>query len=141
MGIYALSTRYVKKLELLDNLLGKLSKTAELNIPIIVEGKKDFFALRELGINAEIIRIRSAGKVLVDCLDDVNAEEVILLVDFDDYGVTLAKNIIRYLEGKGVKVNVTFWKMLKAMVRREVKDVEGLPSYLEKLKKHVGPIT
>ena len=141
MGIYALSTRYVKKLELLDNLLGKLSKTAELNIPIIVEGKKDFLALRELGINAEIIRIRSAGKVLVDCLDDVNAEEVILLVDFDDYGVTLAKNIIRYLEGKGVKVNVTFWKMLKAMVRREVKDVEGLPSYLEKLKKHVGPIT
>jgi 5S rRNA maturation endonuclease (ribonuclease M5) len=136
-----LSTRYEKKLEILSEILQKLSKKTELNIPVIVEGKKDVSALRRLGIRAEAVCIRNVGKVLVDCLDDVKAEEVILLVDFDDYGVTLAKNIIQYLEGKGVKVNFIFWKQIKAIVKRDVKDIEGLPSYLEKLKKHVKSIS
>jgi len=38
----------------------------------------------------------------------------------------------------GVKVNLTFWRRLKALLKRNVKDVEGLPSYLKSLKKRVG---
>ena len=132
-----MSTRYVKKLELLNEILYKLSKKIE-NVPVIVEGKKDVHALKRLGIKAETVCVRSVGKVLVDCLDEVGAEEVVLLVDFDDYGRTLAKNIIQYLEGKGVKVNCVFWKQIIAIVKRDVKDIEGLPSYLEKLKKYIG---
>jgi len=139
--ITLLPTGYAKKLEILNEILEKLSKKTDLQIPVIVEGKKDVSALRRLGIRAETICIKNAGKVLVDCLDDVEAEEVILLVDFDDYGVTLAKNIILYLEGRGVKVNHVFWRQIKNIVKRDVKDIEGLPSYLEKLKKHVGSIS
>lgn len=133
-------TGYEKKLEILDEILENLSKKTELKIPVIVEGKKDVYALRRLGIRAEVVCIRNVGKVLVDCLDDLGAEEVIILVDFDDYGITLAKSIIQYLEGKGVKVNSIFWKQIKAIVKKDVKDIEGLPSYLERLRKHVKSI-
>ena len=131
-----MSNRYAKKLELLNEILQTLSEKSSLKIPVIVEGKKDVTALRKLGINAVVVCIRTGGKVLVDCLDEIQAEEVILLVDFDEYGTTLAKNIIQYLEGKGITINFIFWKKIRAIVKRDVKDIEGLPSFLEKLKKH-----
>jgi 5S rRNA maturation endonuclease (ribonuclease M5) len=133
--------KYARKLEILTRIFEKLSKKTEPNILIIIEGKKDLHALRRLGITADAICIRSRGKVLVDCLDELDAKEVIMLVDFDDYGVTLAKKITQYLEGRGVKVNNIFWKEIQAIVKRDVKDIEGLPSYLEKLKKHNEPIS
>ena len=43
--------------------------------------------------------------------------------------------ITQYLEEKRVKVNSVFWRKLSGLVRRDVKDIEGIPSYLEKLKK------
>ena len=79
--------------------------------------------------------IKSSSNILYDILDDVSSTEIILLVDFDDYGISLAKNIIQHLEKKRIKVNTHFWRRLKALVRRDVKDVEGIVSYLEKLKK------
>ena len=124
-----------RKFELLMKILQKLCKKDERSIPILVEGKKDLSALRRLGIRGEVFCVRNSGKVLVDSLDEVQNEEVILLVDFDEYGIALAKDIIQYLERKGVKVNSIFWNEIRALVKRDVKDVEGLPSYLEKLKK------
>ncbi|MDQ1279799.1 MAG: hypothetical protein QG670_1061 [Thermoproteota archaeon] len=132
-----MSTRDERKLELLIKLLERLNKEDRKCTPILVEGKKDLLALRRLGIGGEIICVKNSGKVLVDSLDEIQSEEIILFVDFDEYGIALAKDIIQYLERKGVKVNSVIWKEIKAMVKRDVKDVEGLPSYLEKLKNHI----
>ena len=62
-----------------------------------------------------------------------------LFVDFDEAGVSLARDITVCLEGKGVKVNSIFWREIGSLVRRDVKDVEGVPSFLEKLKKRACP--
>ena len=96
-----------RKFELLMKILQKLCKKDERSIPILVEGKKDLSALRRLGIRGEVFCVRNSGKVLVDSLDEVQNEEVILLVDFDEYGIALAKDIIQYLERKGVKVTTS----------------------------------
>jgi hypothetical protein len=45
------------------------------------------------------------------------------------------------LEHRRVKVNLVFWRMIRALVRRDVKDVEGLPSYIESLKEEAKPTT
>jgi len=119
----------------LSELLQKLGSKGEKGIPIIVEGKKDLSALRRLGIKGKILCIKNSRKVFVDFLDGVQSGEVILFVDFDDSGLTLAKGITRYLEEKGVKVDSTLWRKARSLVRKDVKDVEGVPSYLEKLKK------
>ena len=123
-----------RKLEGLLKLVQKLDRQSS-KIPILVEGKNDRLALRRLGIRGEIMCIKSSSNILYDILDDVSSTEIILLVDFDDYGISLAKNIIQHLEKKRIKVNTHFWRRLKALVRRDVKDVEGIVSYLEKLKK------
>lgn len=127
-----------RKLELLTKLLQKLCMSGEKGVPIIVEGKKDLAALRKLGVDGRIVCVKSSGKVLVDLLDAVQSDEVALFVDFDDSGVSLAKGITQYLEGRGVKVNSVFWREARSLVRRDVSEVEGFPSYLEKLKKRVA---
>ena len=127
-----------QKLESLIYVLEHLSREAKRGVPIIVEGSNDLHALHKLNISGTVICIKNSGKILPDLLDAVQNKSVIVLVDFDKEGITLVKIISTYLEKMGVKVNLTFWRRLKALLKRNVKDVEGLPSYLKSLKKRVG---
>lgn len=127
-----------RKLERLTKLLEKLDSEARKGIPIVVEGKHDCRALNALGISGDFFCLKSTGNILADQLDEVEGDEVILLVDFDGEGRRLARSVISYLGGRGVKVRSFFWRRMKALLRRDVKDVEGLPSYLERLKKNIG---
>ncbi len=133
-----LSTSIERKLKLLTEILEKLAKEASRGVPIVVEGRKDREAIERLGIKGKVVEVKSSRQVVVDVLDEVSGGEVILLVDFDRDGVELAKHIVSYLESEGVKVDSTYWREIKALVRRDVKDVEGLPSYLEGLKEKIG---
>lgn len=130
-----MSTRSEKRLELLVRFFHRLADKSEKGISILVEGKKDRSSLRKLGVNGEVVCIKCSGAAFPDVLDSVKGNEIILFVDFDDSGVALAKDITAYLEGRGVKVDSFFWSRIRSLVRRDVRDVEGLPSYLEKLKK------
>ena len=112
--------------------LEKLKNSEKL---IIVEGKKDRIALKKLGIRGKILCVKNSSNILSDYLDYIHDREVILLLDFDDYGTALSKKIAQYLEEKRVKANTAFWREIKTYVRKDVKDVEGIPSFLEKLKK------
>ena len=127
-----------QKLESLIYVLEHLSQEVKSGVPIIVEGSKDLHALHKLNISGTVICIKNSGKILPDLLDAVQNKSVIVLVDFDEEGIILVKIISTYLEKMGVKVNLTFWRRLKALLKRNVKDVEGLPSYLKSLKKRVG---
>ncbi len=127
------SGRNERKLEKLGEIFHKLAEKSE-NTVVLVEGRKDRAALRRLGVQGSIVCMQSAGLSLVDFLDRLPDREVVLLVDFDEYGATLARKITQYLEEKRVKVNRAFWRKIRGLVRRYVKDIEGLPSYLEKLK-------
>jgi len=133
-----LPTSAEKKLESIIDILEHLSQEVKRGVPIIVEGRKDLHALYKLNISGTVICIKNSGKILPDLLDAVQSKNVIVLVDFDEGGITLVKIISTYLERIGVKVNLNFWRRIKALLKRNVKDVEGLPSYLETLKKRVG---
>jgi len=133
-----LPTSAEQKLESIISVLEHLSQEVNRGVPIIVEGRKDLQALYKLNIRGSVICIKNSGKILPDLLDAVQSKSIIVLVDFDDEGITLVKMISTYLEKMGVKVNLTFWRRLKALLKRNVKDVEGLPSYLKSLKKRVG---
>ena len=123
-----------RKLDELHKVFRKLADKSMKTV-ILVEGKKDRSALRVLGIPGKIICMKHSGQTLFDVLDKVPDKEIVLLVDFDDYGISLAMKITQYLEEKRVKVNSVFWRKLRGLIRRDVKDIEGIPSYLEKLKK------
>ena len=136
-----MSGKLEKKLEKILHLLERLGKEAAKGAPIIVEGKNDVQALQKLDVNGDFILAKTAGKSFLDTLSEVEKkekQEVILLMDFDKRGKEWTKRLIQHLEKMRIKPNSFFWKELLSLVGREVKDIEGLATYMETLRKKCG---
>ena len=126
-----------KHVDRIQRILERLKEDSLKGIPIVVEGNKDVQALNCLGIIGNIIKGKTSGKTLLDVLDEIEntrSREVILLLDFDRRGKELTKRIASRLEALKIIPNLTYWKMLLGLVGRELKDIEGLATYLENLK-------
>jgi 2,5-diamino-6-(ribosylamino)-4(3H)-pyrimidinone 5'-phosphate reductase len=136
-----LSTHLKQKQEKILQILEGLAEESAKGTPVVVEGKKDIDALRILGVEGKIISAKTGGKTFLDIISEVEkteAKEVILLLDFDRRGRELTKNIRQYLEKTSIKPNLMFWRDLSRLVGAEVKDVEGLASYMETLKSKIS---
>jgi 5S rRNA maturation endonuclease (ribonuclease M5) len=136
-----LSTKSEKKLEKILKLLERLATELTKGTPIIVEGRNDVKALQELDLEGDIISAKSSGKSFLDVLGEVERRgkrEVILLMDFDRQGKKWTNRLTRRLEEMRIKPNLLFWKSLLSLVGHDVKDIEGLATYLETLRKKVG---
>lgn len=133
-----MSTHLKNKEEKVLQILNCLAEESAAGIPIIVEGRKDVESLRALGVKGRIISAKTGGKVFFDIISEVEeteAKEVILLLDFDRRGRELTRNLKQYLEKTGTKPNIQLWRALSSILGTEVKDVEGLASYMETLKR------
>ena len=136
-----MSTKSEKKLEKILKLLERLTTELTKGTPIIVEGRNDVNALHELDLEGDIISAKSSGKSFLDVLCEVERREkreVILLMDFDRQGKEWTNRLARRLEEMRIKPNLLFWKRLLSLVGHDVKDIEGLATYLETLRKKVG---
>jgi len=133
-----LSAHLRQKTEKIQHLLECLNEESLKGTPILVEGKKDFQALRELGVEGKISSAKTAGKSRLDVIFEIEQSgqrEIILLMDFDRRGKELTEKLRQELEKVRVRPNLTFWNKLFGIVGREVKDVEGLVTYIRTLKK------
>jgi len=136
-----LSAGLQRKSERLSRLLNKLATEAAKGVPIVVEGQKDVVALHQLGVEGNIISTKTSGKSFLDLLTVIERQrvrEVILLLDFDRRGVEWTHRLKQRLEKMRIKPNLNFWNELYGLVGRDLKDIEGLPAYLETLKKRIG---
>lgn len=132
-----MSTRLKEKEEKIQQLLQHLTEEASRGTPIVVEGKKDIEALKALNVEGNMISAKTGGKSLLDLVSEVEktkAQEVILLLDYDRRGKEWTQRLKHHLEKTGITPNLTFWTRLFAMIGREVKDIEGLATYMETLK-------
>ncbi len=132
-----MSTKTEKRLEKILKLLERLEKQSAKGTPIVVEGKNDIQALHLLGITGDIILAKTAGKSFLDVLSEIEHKEkreAILLFDFDRRGKEWTSRMARCLEGLKIAPNLLFWRTLLGLVGRDIKDIEGLASYLETLK-------
>jgi len=131
-----LSTKLEKRLEKTLQLLDRLATESTKGTPIIVEGKNDINTLHKLNVTGDIIQAKS-GKSFLDLLSEVERRgkrDVILLMDFDRRGKELTNRLAQHLEKMRINPNLLFWKELLGLVGRNVKDIEGLATYLETLK-------
>jgi 5S rRNA maturation endonuclease (ribonuclease M5) len=131
-----LSTRLKEKQEKLEQLITELAEEAAKGKPIVVEGKKDAQALRELGVNGAVVTVKTGGKSFLEATNEIErlgVSMVILLLDFDRRGKEGTLRLKHDLEGAGLKVNARFWWELQALVGREIQCIESLPSYLRTL--------
>ena len=136
-----MSTSLKKRVEKILQLLDRLAKESAQGTPIIVEGRRDVNTLRDLSIEGDIISAKTSGRSMLDILDEMeeqNKQEVILLMDFDRRGKEWTKRLTQHFEKMRIKPNLFFWIRLLGLVGRDVRDIEGLATYLENLKKKCG---
>lgn len=139
-----MSTHLKEKEEKILQILERLAQESAKGTPILVEGRRDAETLRKLAITGKIIMTKTSGKSFLDVVSDVKnreAKEVILLMDFDRRGKEWMKKLKQHLEKTRIKPNTRFWNSLLNMVGHDVKDVEGLASYIETLKRRIGDST
>jgi len=139
--VKCLSTWLKDKEEKIQEIISKLTEESDKGKPIIVEGKKDAQALRELGINGTIMMVKTGGKSFLDALaeiEELGASEIILLLDFDRRGVEGTRRLQEDLERARIKVNTKFWRELRSIVGREICCIESLTSYLRTLHSQIA---
>lgn len=102
--------------------------------PVIVEGRKDERALREMGLSGTVLRL-DTGKSVFNFCEGLRGEHdrVIILTDWDRRGGRLARALREGLMANGISYDVELRKQIAFLARKEVKDVEGLPKLLSKL--------
>ncbi len=125
---------YRRKLEKMEELLSEISEYSGRGAIIIVEGKRDIFSLRRLGIegNFEI----ATNTSLYNFTETVAkiGNEVIVLTDWDRRGDLLAVKLSGYFENFGLKPELQIRHKMKLICYKEIKDVESLYTYVSRLR-------
>jgi len=135
------STRLKDKEERIQEILEVLKTESTNGTPIIVEGKKDVETLLALGVNGVLFAAKTGGKSFLDVtteLEQLGRREVILFLDFDRRGKEGTKKLKQSLERSGITPNITLWKELQALLRRDIQCIESLSAYLQTLREKIG---
>ena len=126
------------RLERLEKLLEYLSDESEKGNPIIVEGAKDKNALRAIGITGSILCLQSSRLNPLEFVEGLGElRKAIVLTDFDRQGVSLAHRLSRTLNSRGTLGNIIIWRSLRELTRSNLRSVEELPGYRDKLRLEV----
>nr|MCK4930509.1 hypothetical protein [Nanoarchaeota archaeon] len=107
-------------IEELYELIDKLKNT-----PVIVEGKNDEKALKELGFE----RVITLNKALYKVVEEINDKKVIVLTDLDKKGKQIYGKLKKDLNKRGILVDD---KLRNLLFKTKLRQIEGLTHYLEK---------
>ncbi len=131
--------RLKEELEGLLDILDEIKQEDE-DIPIIVEGKNDVNALRSLGIEREIIKIKK-GKSIVRIIESLRNkyEKVIIMTDWDSTGRKLCYDIKKACQSNAIRYDLKYRKRMVKFLKKEVKDVESIPSFIERARAKTDP--
>ena len=131
----------MQKEELLEKIEDVLAKLKAINsdLPIVVEGESDVKALRELGIEGEIIQI-NRGQPLFNFCEEIAREhaKVVILTDWDRKGGHLCKVLRENLKANDVHFNTEIRAKLASYCKKETKDVEGLLGCVNRLRRGIN---
>ena len=120
-------------LEQVEELLDELKEYSSGGVPILVEGVDDERALRKLDVKEKIFRISSGSKTLLNFLESLTGfKQIIILTDFDRAGDKLAEFCAEHLRRLGVEPIMDIREKLKALLRKDVKDIQGIAGFLRR---------
>ncbi|MCM1986264.1 toprim domain-containing protein [Methanococcoides seepicolus] len=128
---------YQWRLESIELILTELIESSNNGDIILAEGKRDIVSLKKLGINGSIELVTQSP--LTEISERVASEKkrVIVLTDWDRRGNILAAKLSEDLVYLGADVDMQLRDKLSSLVKKEIKDVESLYTYVIKLRKIV----
>src|SRR3989344_5987120 len=112
-----------------SEIRGLLDKLAQKEQSVlIVEGKRDSFALKRLLPGAEIFSLADQKRSLYESAEHIasNFNEALLMLDADQKGKDLSKRMITYLQMHGIKINRGGEKLLKLTNRHHIEDLRSV---------------
>lgn len=130
------------RLERLEKLIQRVTHESEQGGIIVVEGRRDRDSLRKLGIQGTILCLQNSRKNPVGFAEELDPDgKVVVLTDFDREGVFLAKRLARTLNYQKIHTNLVLWRELRGLTRSDVRSVEELPKFQDRLRTEVfyGP--
>ncbi|MDD1741929.1 MAG: toprim domain-containing protein [Methanotrichaceae archaeon] len=121
-------------IESLEEQISNLIDNSVNGAVIIVEGRRDEKALRALGIKGPIII--ASWRPALELAEELarNYQNIIILTDWDDKGEEIALNIEQHLRCTSANTNLEIRTRLKKLVKKEIKDVESLNLYMERIR-------
>jgi len=125
----------------LSRIVEELSQCVEQGVPILIEGKKDEEALKELGIDGKIIKVSGSGLKLFEIAEMAteSSSKVIILTDFDKKGEILAKKLSEDIQSLGSHPDLSIRRKIMNSSRKYIKDIESLPKHLKQLELESNP--
>ncbi len=117
------------------SIMEELHDCAEKGMPILIEGKKDEEALRNLGINGNFIKVSGSPLKLFEIAEiaALSSSKIIILTDFDKKGNQLARKLSEDIQRLGSNPDLQLRRKIMAITRRYIKDIESLPRHLHQL--------
>jgi 5S rRNA maturation endonuclease (ribonuclease M5) len=101
----------------------------------VVEGLRDRNALRQLGITKNVYPLNKGKSVFGFCEEiSKRTSSAVILTDWDRRGGQLARMLRDGLEANGVHANDYIRMQLVILSKKEVKDIESLPTFIARLK-------
>ena len=126
--------------EIHQDLVDTIAALIEANrtTPVIVEGERDVRSLRALGLEGEVIPL-NAGVPLFNLAESLSRRHTraIILTDWDHRGGHLARLLRDALEANQVRFDTDFRARLTLLCRKDIKDVEGLAGFVERVGRQV----
>lgn len=114
------------------DLLEELEKLKQKNILVVVEGKRDKAALEAFGIKKVAALNKSPLYKVVEKISEKH-KQIAILTDLDKEGKKLFGKLNHDFNQHGVRVDNKFREFL--FKKTKLRQIEGLGSYVEKLKK------
>lgn len=96
-------------------------------ISVIVEGKNDALALKEIGFKRVIILHRE-GVPIYSVIDEIKEKECVILTDIDRKGGEYSKLLRSELLLRGIRINDS---LRREMAREKISHVEGLATFMK----------
>ncbi len=124
----------IERLESIEEIILELQALADTGAIIVVEGRRDVASLRQLGINGEI-RLASQ-QPLLEFTEQLSksGKEIIVLTDWDKRGGMMARKIIDDLLFHGITPNTDIRSRMGILVRKSIKDIESLNTYVNRMR-------
>jgi len=137
-SIAAARQKMTYDLDALEELIASILEASARGAAIIVEGRRDEAALRRLGAQGPVIL--ASRRSSLNLAEDAGRsfQEIIVLTDWDRKGQEMAKNIELHLRHTPAKVDQETRNRLKKLVKKEIKDVESLAIYVERMREQYG---
>ena len=125
----------------LEKLLAELREKNQ-EVPVVVEGDNDIVALKTLELPGEVLKLNQ-GKPIFNLVEEWSQKyrEMIILTDWDRKGGRLARILSEAFDANDMKYDMKFRKKLAFLCKKEIKDVQGLPKFMDNLETRLASRT